>query len=83
MVEAYSLAANAATYTIRSVGSVRSAAVSSRSVYSISSATRCNSEVGSLKDTGRVIFVMSLPIIDLRMLCIRCQLCGKMLLARV
>ena len=36
-------------------------------VYSMSSATRKRSEVGSLKVTGNVIFVMSFPIIDLRM----------------
>lgn len=34
----------------------------------ISSVTRCNREVGSLKDTGSVILVMSFPIIDLRIL---------------
>jgi len=67
MVEAYSLAANAATYTSRSVESARSAAVSNRSVYSMSSVTRCNSDVGSLNETGNVILVMSLPIMDLRM----------------
>ena len=72
MVDAYSLAANAATYTMRSVESDRSAAVSSRSVYSMSSVTRCSNDVGSLNDTGRVIFVMSLPIIDFRMLYIAC-----------
>ena len=33
----------------------------------ISSVTRCNRDVGSLKDTGRVILVMSFPIMDLRM----------------
>ena len=33
----------------------------------ISSVTRCNNEVGSLKDTGSVILVMSFPIMDLRM----------------
>jgi len=68
MVDAYSDAANAATYTIRSVESMRSAALSRSSVYSMSSATRWSSDVGSLKDTGSVIFVMSFPIIDLRML---------------
>jgi hypothetical protein len=73
MVDAYSDAAKAATYSKRSVESARSAAVSRRSVYSMSSATRCNRDVGSLKDTGRVILVISLPIIDFRMLCSLCK----------
>ena len=33
----------------------------------ISSVTRCSKDVGSLKDTGSVILVMSFPIMDLRM----------------
>ena len=35
--------------------------------HTISSVTLCSKEVGSLKDTGSVILVMSFPIMDLRM----------------
>lgn len=53
-VEAYSLAANAATYAHLSTDVVFVTAILNRSTYSISSAPRCNKLVHSLKLTGRV-----------------------------
>ena len=49
------------------VADIRYLEVKRRKVRTISSVTRCNKEVGSLKDTGNVILVMSFPIMDLRM----------------
>lgn len=46
----------------------------------MSSAQRCNSEVGSLNDTGSVIFVMSFPIIDLRILYKNVSNCKKLVI---
>ena len=46
----------------------------------MSSAHRCNSEVGSLNDTGSVIFVISFPIIDLRILCANVSNCNKLVI---
>jgi hypothetical protein len=53
-VEAYSLAAKAATYAARSTGSAFVTAIFSKSIYSISSHPRCNKLVHSLKLTGSV-----------------------------
>src|ERR1700737_3141525 len=53
-VEAYSLAAKAATYAALSHESVFVTAMSKRSTYSISSQLRCSKLVHSLKLTGKV-----------------------------
>src|SRR2546421_4553631 len=53
--------ANAVTYISLSTPSVAHAALSRSSEYSSCSAARCNSEVGSLADTGIDIVDRSLP----------------------